>query len=62
MQAGKTPAAVIEHLYLEALARRPTPAESARLVRYVREQNTPRAAYSDIMWALLNSSEFGLNH
>jgi len=53
---------IIEQLYLTVLSRPPTQAELTRLNDYVRKQETPRLAYSDISWALLNSSEFTLNH
>lgn len=63
LKAGKPPGQIIEHLYLAALSRRPTPHERARTVALVRKYPTePRKAYSDILWALLNSSEFTLNH
>jgi hypothetical protein len=60
--AGGEPAQVIETLYLAALARRPTPEESAHLAGYVKRQERPRDAYEDILWALLKSSEFVMNH
>jgi hypothetical protein len=53
---------IIEQLYLTVLSRPPTQAELSRLNDYVRKQETPRLAYSDISWVLLNSSEFTLNH
>jgi hypothetical protein len=57
------PARVIEQLYLATLSRRPTAAETARLTAYVGKHATEmRKAYGDILWALLNSSEFALNH
>jgi Protein of unknown function (DUF1553) len=62
MQAGRLPGQVIEQLYLAALARRPTAAEIERLTAYVGRQDNPRSAYGDILWALVNSSEFALNH
>jgi hypothetical protein len=62
MGDSKAPADVIERLYLTALARRPTADETRRLTAHVRRQNNPRAAYGDILWAILNSSEFVLNH
>lgn len=62
MDGAGTPAAVIERLYLAALARRPSPEETARLTAYVSRQSNPRTAYGDILWALLNGSEFVLNH
>ncbi|QDU63217.1 hypothetical protein Pan216_40950 [Planctomycetes bacterium Pan216] len=55
----------IETLYLAALSREPRPDELSRLVTYV-DQAGPgtnrQAALADIFWALLNSSEFLLNH
>ncbi len=55
----------IDALYLAALSRRPRPAESERLVKYV-ERGGPSGdkdrALADVFWVLLNSSEFILNH
>jgi hypothetical protein len=62
MQEGSEPAQVIERLYLVALSRRPEAEELRRMTEYVRKQPTPRQGYGDIVWALLNSSEFSLNH
>jgi hypothetical protein len=57
------PAKVIEQLYLATVSRPPTLQEISRLADYVRRQDgPPRKAYSDVLWALLNSSEFVLNH
>jgi len=58
----RTPAQVIESLYLTALCRRPTQAEAKRLTEYVGHQANARTAYADILWALVNSSEFAMNH
>jgi hypothetical protein len=59
---GGNSAKVIEQLYLTALARRPTAEERQRLTAYVARQPNPRIGYSDILWALLNSGEFSVNH
>jgi hypothetical protein len=57
------PAEAIERLYLSALSRRPTAAETERMTKYItRPGATARAAHGDILWALINSSEFVLNH
>jgi hypothetical protein len=55
----------IETLYLAALARKPRPDELAKHRRYVETGGAvqdPKAALSDVFWALLNSPEFFLNH
>lgn len=52
----------VETLYLAALGRKPTAEESGRLVRYVEKGGDPNQALADVFWALLNSSEFILNH
>jgi hypothetical protein len=59
----RAPTAVIEQLYVATLARRPTADETKRLIAYVEKHaDAPRQAYGDIVWAVLNSSEFALNH
>ncbi len=55
----------IESLYLVVLSRKPTPAESARFVRYVERggpDGSSEKALADVFWVLLNSPEFILNH
>jgi hypothetical protein len=55
----------IESLFLAALSRRPTRAETDRLVKYVESggpDRDPKKALADVFWALLNASEFILNH
>jgi hypothetical protein len=60
----KTPDKV-EALYLAALSRKPRAAELERLTKYV-DRGGPSGdkdkALADVFWALLNSSEFILNH
>ncbi len=58
-----TPEKAIEKLYLKTVSRRPTDAELKRLTDHVKAASgDPKTPYSDILWALLNSSEFALNH
>ena len=55
----------IETLYLTALSRFPRPEETERLSAYVNNggpRGDVRLALGDVFWALLNSSEFILNH
>jgi hypothetical protein len=49
-----------EMIYLTALSRRPTPAEVSRLTAYFRNAGNANEAYSDVLWAVLNSSEFSM--
>jgi hypothetical protein len=55
---GDRPATVIERIYLAALSRRPTAAETGRLTEYIAKAGAPTEGYADILWAVLNSSEF----
>ena len=55
---GARPVEAFEAIYLAALSRKPTAAEVARLRAYTVRASTPAEAYSDILWAVLNSSEF----
>ncbi len=53
----------LETLFLAALARRPSPSERDRFLRFLdTHPDGQAAALSDIFWVLLNSSEFLLNH
>jgi hypothetical protein len=59
-----TNAQKIETLYLAALGRLPRPEESVRALSYIERggaRNESSAAFSDLFWVLLNSSEFVLN-
>jgi hypothetical protein len=52
-------------LFLSTVSRQPTDSELNQLTTYVNSggpRNDPNAALGDIYWALLNSSEFRLNH
>ena len=53
----------VETIFLAVLARKPTPTEQNRALRYVTEHppDEKRQALGDLLWALVNSSEFTLN-
>jgi hypothetical protein len=53
---------IADQLCLTALSRHPTPAEAQRWTAYLTNNGDNRKAASDLLWALLNSSEFSLNH
>ncbi|MBI5759765.1 MAG: DUF1549 domain-containing protein [Planctomycetales bacterium] len=63
IEPGASASAAIERLYLHVLARRPTDDERSIHDDFLARHSGPREqAYSEIFWALLNSSEFSLNH
>ena len=45
-------------LYLRVLTRKPTDQERSKAINYIRRVNNRREAYEDLLWALLNSTEF----
>jgi hypothetical protein len=55
----------VESLFLSVLSREPTAEERSRLVGYVSQGGAAgdrRKALGDLLWAMLNSPEFILNH
>ncbi len=58
-EGKKTPAEIVEELYLLTYNRRPTVDENATCVaRFVKKDATRRTATEDLMWALVNTPEF----
>lgn len=62
MRSSKTPEQMIQSLYLRVLSRYADSKEITRMKKYLGGDNDPKRAYSDIFWALMNSSEFVFNH
>jgi hypothetical protein len=60
--ATKSDEQKVEELYLAALCRRPTGQERAALGKVFRVAKTREEALQDVMWVLLNTPEFVLNH
>lgn len=56
------PPAVIDHLYLLALARHPSPVEVSRMNAFLSKYKDSTKGYSAALWALLSSAEFMNNH
>jgi len=57
--------AKVEALFLATFSRTPSAAEAERFGSYVQRGgigNDSKKALTDVFWALLNSSEFSLNH
>ncbi len=58
LSAGKSDAEMLEEFYLAALGRPPTATESKKLLTLLAPAKDRRAAWEDVLWALLNSKEF----
>ena len=55
-------ARIVRQAYLRTLSRPPTDAEAARAASYFAEAAGVREAARDLLWALLNTKEFLVNH
>ncbi len=55
-----SPEQAVERLYLSTLSRRPSADESAEALAYLSGSNGDGASHSDILWMLVNRSEFSL--
>ncbi|HLH17536.1 MAG TPA: DUF1549 and DUF1553 domain-containing protein [Bryobacteraceae bacterium] len=62
IQAGRKPEAILDELYIRALARKPSDAERKKLLPLLAADPKDRKPYDDVLWALLNSTEFSFNH
>jgi Protein of unknown function (DUF1553)/Protein of unknown function (DUF1549) len=60
VKTSKSPVQAIEQIYLATLGRRPKPDEMNTLTAYVKKVG-PDSAYGDLLWAVMNSSEFRVN-
>jgi hypothetical protein len=61
LKDGKSPALIIDDLYLRCYSRLPRDNEKANLLASIDTEN-PTESLTDIFWALLNSKEFIFNH
>jgi hypothetical protein len=59
---ANNPAEVVEQAYLRTLSRYPTPDEVQDAVAYMASAETPVEGARDLLWALLNTKEFIVNH
>jgi hypothetical protein len=62
LQEKKTPAQIIEHLYIRCLSRAPKPDELKNLLDLVAKNPNKQQALEDVFWAIMNSREFMFNH
>lgn len=62
LAASATDEAIIDELYLATLSRRPTAAEQATAGEFLKSLPVRKEAAEDLLWTLLNSPEFVMNH
>lgn len=53
---------VIQALFISVLSRLPSPQESRTFAPHLQAAKSRRTATSDLLWALLNTTEFAVNH
>ena len=58
LAAGANEEAMLDELFLAAMARRPDAGEAKLALEYLRAGKDRRKAWEDLVWALLNSKEF----
>ena len=61
----ETPTEIVEALFIRALTRKPSEIELSGILETIPEtqdRGQLHRAYNDVMWGLLNSSEFMFNH
>jgi hypothetical protein len=61
LTAGRSPVEAIDELYLAALARQPSADEQRRMQQFAAAR-VGSEAYAGILWTLLATSEFAVNH
>ncbi|HXG12421.1 MAG TPA: DUF1549 and DUF1553 domain-containing protein [Gemmataceae bacterium] len=62
LKAGKPLPEVIEELYLVTLSRPPSPEELAKEQQWIAQAPSVKEGVQDLLWVLLNRSEFLFNH
>ena len=62
LKEGKTPAQVVEDLYVRCFSRKPASQEMADLAKSIAAEENKQQALEDLFWALLNAKEFVFNH
>ncbi|MEM8736523.1 MAG: DUF1553 domain-containing protein, partial [Planctomycetota bacterium] len=53
---------IAENAYLRTLSRKPRPDELSKVVAFLTEDEQPTAAVEGLLWSLINTKEFILNH
>lgn len=62
LASDSKPAEIISELFVRCLSRHPSAEELAAMQELVGEEEKSKQPYQDILWALINSTEFITNH
>jgi hypothetical protein len=62
IESRGTPESVLDELFARVLSRSPTPDEKKALLELTGPSPKDTSVYEDILWGLLNSTEFAFNH
>lgn len=62
IETKSTPEDIIDELFIRTLARRPTNAELVATREVIGDKGKDPAVYEDLLWSLLNATEFAFNH
>jgi hypothetical protein len=62
LAAGRSDDEIVEELFLASLSRFPDRTERQEALDHVRFTTDRKAALADVVWALINTREFILNH
>ena len=62
VESKSGPDDVVEELFVRALGRQPTSDEAVAMRTLIGDAVKDVAVYEDILWSLLNSTEFAFNH
>jgi hypothetical protein len=62
IDTNRTPAEIVEEIYLTAYSRSPRPDERTSSISYIELAQDRNKAVQDLLWAILNSREFMYNH
>ena len=62
IETKSTPEDILDELFIRTLCRRPTTEEMTGLRKMVGKNAKDPAVYEDILWSLLNATEFNFNH
>jgi hypothetical protein len=58
LKSNSDDSAALEELYLRTLSREPTAKENASALAFCKSAKNRSAVFEDLLWALVNSSEF----